>query len=176
MAAELTTPEELEEALLHAVRQHLLEGGEVDLSSVSLRPADLSRMLPNGVGVPALMQAGFLQASGSMLKLAPQMMAALRAPALAYAVGLITEPAAPAATCTTTCVVAPAPAPFKKRSNDAQLSACKRARSVLTMPLVSGLPHGVPLVVSWTIEQVRARAQRVWRSTFRQGEVLTKAV
>jgi len=134
--AELTTPEELEEALLQAVRQHFRECGEVDLSSVSLRPADLTRMLPDGVGVAALMRAGFLHPIGSMLKLAPHVMAALRAPARAYAVGLIDEPVAPAAAGTTTCVAAPAP--IRKRSHDVQL---KRPRSVLSMPLVSGLPR-----------------------------------
>jgi hypothetical protein len=152
---------ELEATLLSAVRTHI-EGGEVDLSSVSLRQQELARLVPGGANVALFVEAGLLVKSGSMYKLAPHVMLALRDPdkagsaehvaaAVAAAAAAASSSASPGAT-----AGGKRPAEADGGGDGVRTPMRKRVRAGPLMPLVQGLPAGVPLIWSWSLEQVRA--------------------
>lgn len=157
---------ELEATLLSAVRTHI-EGGEVDLSSVSLRQQELARLVPGGVDVALFVQAGLLVKSGSMFKLAPHVMLALRDPDKAGSAEHVAAAVAAAAAAAASSVSPGITAAGGKRlaaaeagADNVQTPMRKRVRPGLTMPLVHGLPAGVPLISSWSIEQVERGTAR----------------
>jgi hypothetical protein len=149
---------ELEAILLDAVRTHV-EGGEVDVSSVSLRPQELARLVPRGVDASLFVQAGLLVKSGSMYKLAPHVMLALRDPDKAGSREQLAVAAAAAASSESPASEAAGtkrPAAADGGGEGGGTPMRKRAHSNLTLPLVHGLPAGVPLIWSWSVEQVCA--------------------
>eukprot|EP00967_Tisochrysis_lutea_P157134 scaffold318254_cov33-Tisochrysis_lutea.AAC.1 len=145
---ELEVALELEETLLSAVRQYL-EGGGVDLSSVSLRKQEIERLVPRGVA--SFVEAGLLIKSGSMFKLAPHVMLALRSSDKTKAVDEQVAAAATAAAAAASPGMSD-PSSKKRKAGSVDDSGHrplrKRACPMPIIPVVPGQDPAIPYISS----------------------------